>query len=66
MFLLELLIGDFPGIRRDMGPPVSNHSNADKFREKHLVANQSRDLLKMESTLWSRPGISDGKKPAVF
>jgi tRNA nucleotidyltransferase (CCA-adding enzyme) len=41
MILLELLVGNLPAIRRHMGPPLWNHANADKFREKHLAEHQS-------------------------
>lgn len=40
MILLELLVGDLPAIRRHPGPPLWNHANADKFREKHLAEHQ--------------------------
>ncbi len=45
MILLELLTGDLPAIRRHLGPPVWNRSNADKFREKHLEAHQSGPFI---------------------
>jgi tRNA nucleotidyltransferase (CCA-adding enzyme) len=37
MFLFELLIGELPAVRRHAGPPLGNHVNADKFREKYLA-----------------------------
>jgi tRNA nucleotidyltransferase (CCA-adding enzyme) len=45
MILLELLVGDLPAIRRHMGPPLWNHVNADKFREKHQAERQSRPFI---------------------
>jgi tRNA nucleotidyltransferase (CCA-adding enzyme) len=45
MILLELLTGDLPAIRRHLGPPVWNRSNADKFRKKHLQAHQSGPFI---------------------
>ena len=45
MILLELLVGDLPAIRRHLGPPLWNHANADKFREKHLSEHQSRPFI---------------------
>ncbi|MDD1701254.1 MAG: CCA tRNA nucleotidyltransferase [Methanoregula sp.] len=45
MILLELLVGDLPAIRRHLGPPLWNHSNADKFREKHLAEHQSGPFI---------------------
>ena len=37
IFLFELLVGELPGVRRHLGPPIWNRENADKFREKHLA-----------------------------
>ena len=45
MILLELLVGDLPAIRRHMGPPLWNHANADKFREKHRTEHQSGPFI---------------------
>jgi tRNA nucleotidyltransferase (CCA-adding enzyme) len=45
MILLELLVGDLPAIRRHLGPPLWNHSNADKFREKYLAEHQSGPFI---------------------
>ncbi len=45
MILLELLAGELPAIRRHLGPPLWNRSNADKFREKHLVELQSGPFI---------------------
>ncbi|MCX6685452.1 MAG: CCA tRNA nucleotidyltransferase [Methanoregula sp.] len=36
MLLFELLVSELPRIRRHMGPPLWNRTNAEKFREKHL------------------------------
>jgi tRNA nucleotidyltransferase (CCA-adding enzyme) len=41
MFLFELLVGHLPAIRRHLGPPLSDRSNADKFRERHLMEQRS-------------------------
>lgn len=41
MILLELLVGSLPAIRMHAGPPLWNHVNADKFREKHLAEHHS-------------------------
>ncbi|MDD1697488.1 MAG: CCA tRNA nucleotidyltransferase [Methanoregula sp.] len=45
MILLELLVGDLPAIRRHIGPPLWNHINAEKFREKHLEEHQSHPFI---------------------
>lgn len=37
MFLFELLAGELPSVRGHGGPPLWNHVNADRFREKHLA-----------------------------
>jgi tRNA nucleotidyltransferase (CCA-adding enzyme) len=45
MFLFELLVADLPAIRRHLGPPIWNHINADKFREKHRVKHKSQPFI---------------------
>ena len=45
MFLFELLVGELPPIRRHIGPPLWNHINAEKFREKHLAKHQSHPFI---------------------
>jgi tRNA nucleotidyltransferase (CCA-adding enzyme) len=45
MILFELLVGNLPAIRRHMGPPLWNRSNADKFREKHLAEHMSGPFI---------------------
>ena len=49
IFLFELLVGELPGVRKHMGPPLWNGMNADKFREKHLAERTTG------------PYISDGR-----
>lgn len=41
MFLFELLVSELPTIRRHIGPPLWNRTNADKFRKKHLADRSS-------------------------
>jgi tRNA nucleotidyltransferase (CCA-adding enzyme) len=45
MILLELLVENLPSIRRHLGPPLWNPSNADKFREKHLAEHLSGPFI---------------------
>jgi len=49
MFLIELLVGELPAVRRHAGPPIWNRVNADKFREKHIAERATG------------PYISDGR-----
>jgi tRNA nucleotidyltransferase (CCA-adding enzyme) len=38
MFLMELLVTELPSVRIHTGPPLWNRTNAEKFREKHVVS----------------------------
>jgi tRNA nucleotidyltransferase (CCA-adding enzyme) len=38
MFLMELLVIELPNVRIHNGPPLWNRTNAEKFREKHVVS----------------------------
>ena len=38
MFLMELLVTELPNVRIHTGPPLWNRTNAEKFREKHVVS----------------------------
>jgi tRNA nucleotidyltransferase (CCA-adding enzyme) len=39
MFLMELLVTELPNVRIHKGPPLWNHLNAEKFRQKHVISS---------------------------
>jgi tRNA nucleotidyltransferase (CCA-adding enzyme) len=53
MLVFELFVEDLPAIRRHIGPPVWNWTNAEKFISKY------EDLRRLE--LFAGPYIEDGK-----
>jgi tRNA nucleotidyltransferase (CCA-adding enzyme) len=45
MLLFELLVDKLPNIRRHAGPPLWNQENADKFRDKYLLQQDSGPFI---------------------